>query len=397
MPFSAPLLHHIRGLMDTVWKELHSNYQEQNWIGKPSIFAETAIQYFPKNGKILELGAGHGQDSFFFARHGYDVLSSDIETSSLNLNFTKQSAAIQDKVEILQLDLKKTLPFQDQSLDVVYAHLSLHYFDTQTTWFIINEIRRTLKPEGIFAFLANSISDPEYSTGNSLEEDFFLIDKVTKRYFSIASTRKFTQDFQISLLDNLGKTYKDEAKGVSNLIRFIGNKTSKRNYAMAIPFVGAIIERVNKGVVEVLIQTRWKPHTDSVYTGTFEFPVGTLDKPYESVYKALAREIDEECGLKLKNIIGDSTTAIVESSKADAVFGFRPFCCTQQLKNGKPWIGFIFICEVENTEPKLCSDESKDIKWVKASEIKQVFTQSPEKLFTLELPAWEYYFKEKNF
>lgn len=382
--------------MDTVWKELHSNYQEKNWIEKPSIFAETSIQYFPKSGKILELGAGHGQDSFFFARQGYDVLSSDIEISSLNLNFNKQSEAIQDRVEILQLDLKNPLPFEDQTFDVVYAHLSLHYFDTETTWFIINEIRRILKPEGIFAFLANSISDPEYSTGNLLEEDFFLIDKVTKRYFSISSTREFTQDFQISLLDNFGKTYKDEAKGVSNLIRFIGNKASRKNYSMAIPYVGGIIERENKGIVEVLIQTRWKPHTDPVYTGTFEFPVGTLDNPYESVYKALAREIDEECGLKLKNIIRDSKTAILESNKEDAVFGFRPFCCTQQLMNGKPWIGFIFICEVENTEPKLYSDESKDIKWVKASEIKQVFTESPEKLFTLELPAWEYYFKEKS-
>lgn len=167
-------------------------------------------------------------------------------------------------------------------------------------------------------------------------------------------------------------------------------------YSMAIPYVGAIIERENNGAIEVLIQMRWKPQTDPVYTGTFEFPVGTLDKPYENIYEALAREIDEECGLKLKNIIGNSTTTIVQSNKGDAVFGFRPFCCTQQLKNGKPWIGFVFICEVENTEPKSYSDESKDIKWVKASEVKLLFTQSPEKLFTLELPAWEYYFKERN-
>lgn len=382
--------------MSTVWKELHSSYRDQNWIAKPSIFAETAIQYFPKQGTVLELGAGHGQDSFFFAMQGYDVLSSDIEVSSLNLNLSKQSETIQDRVRVLQLDLKNSLPFEDQSLDVVYAHLSLHYFDTQTTWFILNEIRRILKPEGILAFLANSTNDPEYVTGNALEEDFFLIDKVTKRYFSVASTRKFTQGFQVSLLDSLGKTYKDEAKGVSNLIRFIGTKASNRNYSMAIPYVGAIIERENKGVIEVLIQTRWKPQSDPVYTGTFEFPVGTLDKPYENIYEALAREIDEECGLKLKSITGDSTTAIVESNKNDAVFGFRPFCCTQQLKNGKPWIGFVFICEVENTVPKAYSDESKDIKWVKASEIKQLFTQSPEMLFTLERPAWEYYFKERG-
>lgn len=72
--------------MDIAWKDLHSNYQKQSWVEKPSIFAETAIQYFLVNGKILELGAGHGQNRFFFAERGYDVLSSDIETSYLHQN-----------------------------------------------------------------------------------------------------------------------------------------------------------------------------------------------------------------------------------------------------------------------------------------------------------------------
>lgn len=64
---------------------------------------------------------------------------------------------------------------------------------------------------------------------------------------------------------------------------------------MAIPYVGAIIERNNNGVIEVLIQTRWKPQNDPVYTGTFEFPVGTLDKPYENIFDALARDLGSFC------------------------------------------------------------------------------------------------------
>ena len=70
------------------WKDLHTNYQSQTWIEKPSIFAETAIQYFPKRGTLLELGAGLGQDSVFFAKQGYDVLSSDIDVSSLLQNLS---------------------------------------------------------------------------------------------------------------------------------------------------------------------------------------------------------------------------------------------------------------------------------------------------------------------
>lgn len=161
---------------------------------------------------------------------------------------------------------------------------------------------------------------------------------------------------------------------------------------MAIPFVGAIIERENNGTREILIQTRWKPKSDPIYSGTFEFPAGKLDKAYENIYDTLAREILEECGLRLKRIKQDSRTRVIHTNKDDAVFGFRPFCCTQQLKNGKPWIGFVFICEVENGTPKSQSSECKDVKWMPVTDIEAIFKQSPEQFFSLELPAWEYYF-----
>lgn len=70
--------------MNSVWKELHSSYQEQDWIKKPSLFAETVIQYFPKSGKILELGAGHGQDTVFFTKQGYEVVSLILKHPRLN-------------------------------------------------------------------------------------------------------------------------------------------------------------------------------------------------------------------------------------------------------------------------------------------------------------------------
>lgn len=83
--------------MEEVWQNLHSNYQTQEWIDKPSIFAETAIQYFPSSGKVLDLGAGQGQDTRFFAEQGYDVVSTDIEPSALDLNLSKQSATLKKK------------------------------------------------------------------------------------------------------------------------------------------------------------------------------------------------------------------------------------------------------------------------------------------------------------
>lgn len=383
-------------MKDNVWSDLHNNYKTKDWIDKPSIFAETAINYFPAKGRILDLGAGLGQDSFYFAEKGYHVTSTDLKEDALKERLATFPEEIKQRITIQKTDLREELPFDDASFGVVYAHLSLHYFDYETTVRLIGEIQRVLKPGGVFAFFTNSIHDPEYNTGKKLEDDYFQIDKTKKRYFSVESARAFTRYFDINLLDNLGETYKDRAIGVHNLIRFIGTRRSRQTFSMAIPYCGAIIERIQNGEKELFIQTRWKPHADPVYSGTLEFPAGVLDKPFEDVHDTLAREIKEEASLTLKAIRQDERTSILSTGKGDDIIGFRPYCCTQQLKNGKPWIGFVFVCEVEpGEEPIAQLSEAKDAKWMKASEVRVLYENSPEKLFGLELPAWHYYFNEK--
>lgn len=160
-----------------------------------------------------------------------------------------------------------------------------------------------------------------------------------------------------------------------------------------VPFVAGIIERQHESRLQLLIQTRLNPRYESIYNGTFEFAAGTLDIEYENVYDAMAREIKEETGMVLKRIIDDSQTQVYSPNEVDAAFGFRPFCCTQQLKDGRPWVGFIFRCEVEDGIPVAQEGESSEVHWVDATEVKTMFEQTPEKLFALELPAWDYYFK----
>lgn len=161
----------------------------------------------------------------------------------------------------------------------------------------------------------------------------------------------------------------------------------------ALPFVAGIIEREHNGQRQFLIQTR-QDGRNAIYNGTFEFVAGSLDKLYENIYETLAREIKEETGLTFKRIIEDSQTGVISAQKGDAAFGFRPFCCLQQLKNGAPWAGFVFRCEVEDGEPTPQEGETKDVRWVDADMVKKMISEKPEEFFTLELPAWQYYFKE---
>jgi 8-oxo-dGTP diphosphatase len=158
---------------------------------------------------------------------------------------------------------------------------------------------------------------------------------------------------------------------------------------MCIPVVSAIIERAGAEETEILIQTRWKPERDPIYSGTIEIPAGWIDR-YENIFDALKREVLEETGLHITKIKPNIKSKTF-SPRNDENFSFVPFCCQQQTKGGKPWIGFVFICEVEDKEPVAQETEVKDIRWIKKSELKKIITGTPEKFFTLQLGALDYY------
>ena len=67
------------------------------------------------------------------------------------------------------------------------------------------------------------------------------------------------------------------------------------------PTVSAIIERQHQDRTQVLIQVRWKPDKDPVYSGAFEIPAGGIYQS-ENVYDALKREVFEETGLRVTAI-----------------------------------------------------------------------------------------------
>jgi SAM-dependent methyltransferase len=209
---------------DSNWKKKHELYQKQGWINKPSIFAEEVIEYLPKSGTVLCLGEGQGQDGRFFASRGYRVTSTDISESALEINRNKIKEEKTKNITVEKLDLREKFPYKYNSFDIVYAHLAVQYFDTKTTTQIFKEVQRVLKPDGVVAVLVNSVDDPEYNTGKKIENDLFETEGFQKRFFSVNSMKEFSKNFQTMLLDNNGRTYKDEAKGVHNLIRFIGRK-----------------------------------------------------------------------------------------------------------------------------------------------------------------------------
>jgi len=72
------------------WIGGHKKYLTTPWINKPTIFATQVVKHFPKKAKLLDLGAGQGQDSRFFAKKGFEVLCTDF--SDIALKIAKEKA-----------------------------------------------------------------------------------------------------------------------------------------------------------------------------------------------------------------------------------------------------------------------------------------------------------------
>ena len=176
---------------------------------------------------------------------------------------------------------------------------------------------------------------------------------------------------------------------MNNRLDELRNTYERLNINFAV--VSAIIERERGGRIEVLIQTRWKPETDPVYSGMIEIPAGGMNW-YENAYDAITREVYEETGLKVIRFKPDIRTEIF-SNQDDDCFAFVPFCCQQQLRGGWPRVGFVFRCEVEDKEPSPRQSEVKEISWVTKSELEEIITKTPEKVFTLQLGVLDYYLK----
>jgi SAM-dependent methyltransferase len=211
--------------MDTknFWDSWWGKFEEEDWNDNPSLFAQFALTYLPKEGRILELGAGLGKDTRYFAKYGYFVVSSDFSDKALEISKWETSSQKLTNTDFLNVDISSPFPFKDAEFDIVYAHAVLHYFSHQVTDQIFSEIARVLKDGGIFATLLKSKEDPEVLKSLKLQENFYKTPQgLTERFFSIDEIKKEVSGlFKPVVLDASEQTHESEN---ATFIRFIGQK-----------------------------------------------------------------------------------------------------------------------------------------------------------------------------
>lgn len=101
------------------------------------------------------------------------------------------------------MDISKTFPFEDGSVEVIIADLSLHYFNGETTKNIVKEIKRVLKTNRYMIGRVNSINDLNYGAGSGeeIEKNFYLTKEGYKRFFSEDVIRNYFKEFSIEVCE----------------------------------------------------------------------------------------------------------------------------------------------------------------------------------------------------
>jgi 8-oxo-dGTP pyrophosphatase MutT (NUDIX family) len=150
----------------------------------------------------------------------------------------------------------------------------------------------------------------------------------------------------------------------------------------------AIIERETPTGIEILVQTRNKPHEGGTW---IELPGGQVEE-YESLVTALRREVREETGLTVTHVRGSSTR--VEARGQDTrVECLRPFAVYQTTQGPVDSMGIYFRCRAEG-DLLAVGHDAEGARWVSVRQIAEWIAQAPDDLSWVDRAGMLFYLRQ---
>ena len=167
---------------------------------EPSIPAKKALNFFKekKINNIIELGAGLGRDSIFFAKNNIKIQALDYSSSGIKIiNHKIKKDNLSNYISTKLFDVREKLPFKDNSIDACYSHMlycmALTIADLQK---LNNEIHRILKPNGLNIYTVRHTNDGDYKNGKHIGEDLYENDGFIVHYFSEEKVNSLLNGFK---------------------------------------------------------------------------------------------------------------------------------------------------------------------------------------------------------
>ena len=194
--------------MDQKKLDQQSQHWEANFSSKPEMFglkpsiaSIKSCKLFKekKINNIVELGAGLGRDTIFFAKNSINVEALDYSPKAIKIiNQKLEANNLHNFVTTKVFDVRKKLPFNDNSIDGFFSHmLYCMALSTDEIKNLNNEICRVLKPNGINIYTVRHVEDGDYKNGIHIGENLYENDGFIIHFFSKEKIRSLSKGFNI--------------------------------------------------------------------------------------------------------------------------------------------------------------------------------------------------------
>ena len=186
------------------WGQMFSQNKDM-FGGVPSLAAVWAAKLFKKQGKtkILELGAGQGRDTIYFASQGFAVTCLEYTKEGVvAINAKCQKLGLGHLVTAICHDIRQPLPFAATSFDACYSHmLFCMALTTLELEQLCKEIHRVLSVDGLNIYTVRHDGDAHYRAGIHHGEDMYEVNGFIVHFFSKAKVELLAQGFEVQGID----------------------------------------------------------------------------------------------------------------------------------------------------------------------------------------------------
>ena len=218
--------------MDKKLLNQQSQHWENNFSSKPEMFglepsysAKKSLEIFKKYKvtNILELGAGLGRDTIYFAKNNIKVYALDFSPCAIDTIIKKSKKLGLDKLITAEVfDIRKDFSFIEKNFDCCYSHMLYCMALTESDLEELNKkIHLKLKADGINIYTVRNTSDGDFKKGSHIGENLYEMNGFIVHFFSDEKIKKLLKGYK-----NIDIIKFDEGNFPRRLSMVINRKTS---------------------------------------------------------------------------------------------------------------------------------------------------------------------------